>query len=184
MIDADEVVDAYRHGAALHALAQQHGVAPATIRRVILAAGEPIRPAGRRRLPVSSDDIAELRDAGVSWDDISTRLGITPKAARTRYDEVRSQRGLVRWGLWQQVLTEALDREPSVAVLPTLTAYLGRWPTSHEARSARRAAQDLVRRGLAVAGYESAVRQGRRAKLLVLRRQQAQPDSSNQTDVR
>jgi hypothetical protein len=44
----------------------QHRVARATICRVVVAAGEPIRSAGRRRLPVSSDDIAELRDAGVS----------------------------------------------------------------------------------------------------------------------
>lgn len=70
MIDAREVVDACREGASLQALANRHGVTVHAIRRLLISAGEPIRSAGRPRLPVSSDDIAELHEAGVSWDDI------------------------------------------------------------------------------------------------------------------
>lgn len=39
---------------------------------------------------------AELYETGVRFAEISTRLGIHPDAARTRWDEIRSRRGLTR----------------------------------------------------------------------------------------
>lgn len=112
------------------ALADRLEVSRQTIRRIFSVAGEPARSAGRPRLAASSETIAELYEAGVSFDEISTRLGIHPDAARTRWDEIRSRRGLTRRGLWHRVLLAALLVEETVAVLPTAAAHLGRTPTT------------------------------------------------------
>lgn len=169
-MDADAVVDAYRDGASMQELADRNGVTRHTIRRILKVAGQPIRGPGKPRSPVHSDDVAELRDAGVSWEEISTRLDISPRAASGRYDEIRSQRGLVRRGRWHKLLSDALDKGQPVPVLPTVAADLGRHPTANEAVAARRAAHDLARRGEAVASHELASWQGQRLPLLVLRR--------------
>ena len=68
-MDADAVVDAYRNGASMQELADRNGVTRHTIRRILKVAGQPIRGPGKPRSPVHSDDIAELRDAGVSWEE-------------------------------------------------------------------------------------------------------------------
>ena len=169
MVDIEELVAAYRGGASMQALADQHGLSRHAVRRRLQSAGVTTRGAGRQRLPVSSEDVAELRDAGVGWEEISVRLGLRPGAARQRYDEVRSQRGLVRRGGWHQILTDALSSQEWVAVLPTVTASLGRRPTSNEARSARRAAHDLARRGEAVITHEPVTWRNQQTDMLVLR---------------
>ena len=175
-MDADVVVDAYRSGASMLKLARRYGVATQTIRRMLTEAGEPIRGPGKPRSPVHSDDVAELRDAGASWEEISTRLEISPRAASGRYDEIRSQRGLVRRGRWHKLLSDALEQSQPVPVLPTVAADLGRHPTANEAVAARRAAHDLARRGEAVASHELATWQGQRLPLLVLRRPYTKDD--------
>lgn len=91
-MDVDAIIARYRQGASMLTLADQHHTSRHTIRRILHAAGEPIRPTGRPRLNVSSEAIAELYEAGVSFAEISTRFGIHPDAARTRYHEIRSQR--------------------------------------------------------------------------------------------
>ena len=102
-MDADEIVARYRAGASMLALADRYGTSKNTIRKVLNAAGEPIRPTGRPRLKVSSEAIADLYEAGTSFTEIADRLGIHPDAARTRYHEIRAQRGLTRRNQWHQL---------------------------------------------------------------------------------
>ena len=167
-VDVDDIIARYRAGASMLSLADQHHTSRHTIRRILHAAGEPTRPTGRPRLDVSSDTIADLYEAGTSFGEISTRLGIHPDAARTRYHEVRSQRGLTRRGLWHQVLLDALDQQPLIAVLPTAADHLGRQPTRNEAHAARRAARDLARAGDAALDHQLLTWQNRRCPYLVL----------------
>lgn len=150
-------------------LADLQGTSRHAIRKILRSSGEPIRPAGRPRHAVHSDDVAELYDAGVGWEEISIRLGINPNAARHRYDEIRSERGLVRRSRWHKVLGDALTQETPVPVLPTIAAHLGRHPSGNEAVAARRAAHDLARRGEAIASHELVTWNGQRAPMLVLR---------------
>ena len=173
-MDADEIVDRYRAGASMLTLADRYGTSKHTIRKLLHAAGEPIRPSGRPRLPVSSDTIADLYEAGHSFDDIATRLGIHPDAARTRYHEIRTQRGLTRRNVWHQVLLDALHLQPTVAVLPAADAHLGRRPTSNEAHAARRAARDLAHAGEATLDHRTLTWRDRTTRYLVLTRR---PDS-------
>lgn len=168
VIDVDEVVATYRQGASMLTLADRHGVSRHTIRRIQVAAGEPTRPAGRPRLPVASADVAKLYEAGVPFGEIAIRLHIHPDAARTRYEEIRSQRGLNRRGRWHQVLLDALIDQSTIAVLPTAAAYLGREPTRNEAHAVRRAARDLARAGDVQADHQLRPWRGRKAPLLVL----------------
>ena len=168
MIDVDEVVALYKQGASMLTLAERHGVSRHTIRRILVTAGAPPGRAGRPRLPVASTDIAKLYEAGVPFGEIAIRLHIHPDAARTRYEEIRSQRGLNRRGRWHQVLLDALTSQPTIAVLPTAAAYLGREPTRNEAHAVRRAARDLARAGDARADHQLRPWRGRQAPLLVL----------------
>ncbi len=168
MIDVDQVVALYKQGASMLTLAERFDVSRHTIRRILVSNEVPTRPSGRPRLPVSSEDIAELYEAGVTFYEISTRLGIHVDAARTRYEEIRSQRGLSRRGPWHQVLLSALAEQPSVAVLPTAAAYLGREPTRNEAHAVRRAARDLARAGEARSDHQVRPWRGGSALMLVL----------------
>lgn len=168
MIDVDEVVALYKRGSSMLTLADQFGVSRHTIRRILVSAEVPTRPSGRPRLPVSSDDIAELYEAGVTFDEISIRLGIHVDAARTRYEEIRSQRGLSRRGQWHQILLEALAEQPTIAVLPTAAVFLGREPTQNEAHAVRRAARDLARAGEARSDHRLQPWRGSQALMLVL----------------
>lgn len=167
-MDAAEIVARYRAGTSMLALAELYGTSKHTIRKLLHAAGEPIRPSGRPRLPVSSDTIADLYEAGHSFHDIAGRLGIHPDAARTRYHEIRTQRGLTPRNVWHQVLLDALRAQPVVAVLPIATDHLGRRPTSNEAHAVRRAARDLARAGEAAVSYRSFTWQNRSSRYLVL----------------
>lgn len=154
----------------MRAIAHHLGVSRNTIRRALAAAGVAARPAGRPRLPVSSDQIAHLRESGYSWVDISEQLQINPEAARTRYQEVRSRRGTVRRGRWHQILLTALNQQPTVVVLATAATHLGREPTSNEAYAARRAARDLANAGDAQLDHKLLTRRGRQANYVVLSR--------------
>ncbi|GAA3707321.1 hypothetical protein GCM10022204_26530 [Microlunatus aurantiacus] len=169
-MDVDAIIARYRQGASMLTLADQHHTSRHTIRRILHAAGEPIRPTGRPRLAVSSEAIAKLYEAGVSFEEISTRLGIHPDAARTRYHEIRSQRGLTRRGPWHHVLLQALEQQPTIAVLPTAADHLGRRPTSNEAHAARRAARDLARAGDATLDHQLLTWHDRASRYLVLMR--------------
>lgn len=152
----------------MQVLADRFGVSRHTIRRILVAAGEPTRPAGRPRLAASSDAIADLYEAGISFEEIATRLRIHPDAARTRWDEVRSRRGLTRRGLWHRVLLDALLVKDIVAILPTAAEHLGRMPTRNEAHAARRAARDLARAGEAGLDHQLITWEGRSAHYVVL----------------
>lgn len=169
-MDADEIVARYRAGASMLALADRYRTSKHTIRKVLHAAGEPIRPTGRPRLNVSSETIADLYEAGTSFTDIAGRLGIHPDAARTRYHEIRAQRGLTRRNQWHQLLLDALQQHPTVAVLPAVTDHLGRPPSSNEAHAARRAARDLARAGDATLDHQPVTWQNRTTRYLTLTR--------------
>ena len=171
-MDADEIVARYRAGASMLALADRYGTSKHTIRKVLHAAGEPIRPTGRPRLNVSSETIADLYEAGTSFTDIADRLGIHPDAARTRYHEIRAQRGLTRRNQWHQILLDALHQHPTVVVLPTVTDHLGRPLTSNEAHAARRAARDLALAGDAILNHRALSWHNRTARYLILTRNQ------------
>ena len=159
----------------MQSIADRLRVSRGTIRRILQAAGVPTRPTGRPRLPVSSEEVAELYESGIPMDEVATRLGIHPDAARTRYSEIRSRRGLFRRGPWHQILLDALGQQPTIAVLPTAAAHLGRTPTRNEAHAIRRAAHDLARAGDAVASHQTLTWQGRGGPFLVLTRTDPAP---------
>ena len=177
-MDVDDIIARYRQGASMLTLANQHHTSRHTIRRILNTAGEPTRRSGRPRLAVSSETIAELYEAGPRFHEISTSLGIHPDAARTRYNEIRAQRGLTRRGRWHQVLLDALDQQPTIAVLPTAADHLGRHPTSNEAHAVRRAARDLALAGDATLDHQLLTWQNRRCPYLVLTTVENHPPSA------
>lgn len=152
----------------MEAIGEKYGVSRHQVRRWLVEAGEPTRPPGRPRLHVSSKDIAELYESGLSWDEISERLVIHPAAARTRYDEIRAERGERPYGRWHRVLLTALGDQSEVVVLEAAAAELGRRPNRNEAHGIRRAARDLARAGDVELARRLLTWDGRRAQLLVI----------------
>lgn len=161
-----DLIARYRAGASMRALAEHFNVSCHKIRQGLVAADEPLKPRGRQRLAMSSDSIAELYDAGLDFDEIAARLGVHPQSVRSRYNEIRSQRGLVRRGRWHRLLLDALEQHPRVVVIAAAAEHLGREPTTNEAYAARRAARDLALAGDATLDYESVP--GRRSSFLVI----------------
>ena len=172
-----DIIARYRAGASMRELAEYFHTSAYTIRQTLLTAGEPIKPRGRQRMAVSSDAIAELYDAGLEFEEIADRLGVHPQSVRSRYNEIRSQRGLVRQGRWHRFLLKALEQQPRVVIVTEVAEHLGREPTKNEAHAVRRAARDLSLRGSATLDYESVT--GRRGSYLVIVRNRDAEDQLN-----
>lgn len=96
-----EMIQSYRQGATLNALAAEHDTSPQSIRRRLTDAGEPILPNGRaataaRLMEQSGYDEAQLREwsgEGLTCAEIAERLG---------RDEESVRRAMVRRGVPRQ----------------------------------------------------------------------------------
>jgi hypothetical protein len=62
-------------------------------------------PAGH---PASTQQILELRDEGLTWDEIAEQVDMTVPGVWSRYRRARQPKPRP-WGRWQQVLADALD---------------------------------------------------------------------------
>lgn len=83
--DRAEILERYRKGQSVHQLAAHFGVSHMAILRA-LPADEPRRPVGFRQRPdVSTTDVVELRDSGLTWEQVGARVGLSLGGARKRY---------------------------------------------------------------------------------------------------
>ena len=53
--EQEQVVEAYRNGATLRDIGDVYNCSPGTVRNVLIEAGEPLRPRGRRKLGETHD---------------------------------------------------------------------------------------------------------------------------------
>jgi hypothetical protein len=96
----------------------------------------------------STEQIVELREQGLTWNEVANQVDMTVSSARSRYRKARPPKP-TRLGQWQQVLADALDQNLSIGVRPGVVDHLGRFPTRAELTAARRAAHSLTALGRA-----------------------------------
>jgi hypothetical protein len=107
-----------------------------------------MRSAGPGAHPASTQQIVELRDQGMTWNEIAKQVDMTVSGAWSRYRTARPPKR-PRLGRWQQVLVDALDQNLAVGVRAAVADHLSRAPTRAELTAARRAAHSLAASGRA-----------------------------------
>jgi hypothetical protein len=129
---------------------------------------------GARPHPASTQQILELRDQGLTWNEVARQVDMTVSGAWSRYRRARPPKP-PRLGRWQQVLADALDQNLAIGVRAAVADHLGRAPTRSELTAARRAAHGLAVLGRArvlhVAGSDGDDNAGDRSYLVL-----AKPD--------
>jgi hypothetical protein len=107
-----------------------------------------MRRGGPPAHPASTQQILELRDQGLTWNEIAKQVDMTVSGVWSRYRRARPPKR-PRLGRWQQVLADALDQHLAIGVRAAVADHLGRTPTRAELTAARRAAHGLAALGRA-----------------------------------
>jgi hypothetical protein len=131
-VDVRRATDLYAQGWTLRQIGAELGVHWASlsatsfvVRRHHAARRSPAHPASTRQ-------ILELRDQGLTWNEVAKQVNVTVSGARSRYRRARPPKSQ-RLGRWQQVLADGLDKNLAIGVLAALADHLGRAP--HELSS-------------------------------------------------
>ena len=90
----------------------------------------------------------ELRDHGLTWNEVAEQVGMTVSGVWSRYRRAQSPKS-PQLGRWQQVLADALDQNLAIGVRAAVADHLGRAPPRAELTAARRAAHRLAAAGRA-----------------------------------
>jgi hypothetical protein len=118
----------------------------------------------------STQRILELRNRGLTWNEVAKQVDMTVSGAWSRYRRARPPKS-PRLGRWQQVLADALDQNLAIGVRAAIADHLGRAPTRAELTAARRAAHSLAALGrsrvLHVPGAEADANVGDRTYLVL-----------------
>ena len=107
-----------------------------------------MRRSGHPAHAASNQQVVELRDQGLTWNEVAKQVDMTVSGAWSRYRRARPPKP-PRLGRWQQVLADALDQNLAIGVRAAVADHLGRAPTRAELTAARRAAHGLAALGSA-----------------------------------
>jgi hypothetical protein len=146
-VDVNRAADLYSQGWTLRQIGAELGVHWSTVGQQLKSAGVIMRR-GAPPHPASTQRILELRDQGLTWNEVATQVGMTVSAAWSRYQRARPPKP-PRLGRWQQVLANAMDQNLAIGVRAAVADHLGRAPTRAELTAARRAAHSLAALGRA-----------------------------------
>ena len=119
-----------------------------------------MRSGGPSAYPASTQQILELRDQGLTWNEVATQLGMTVSGAWSRYRRARPAKP-PRLGRWQQVLADGLEKNLAIGVRAAVADHLGRAPTRAGPTAARRAAHSLASSAARSIPNASSCREGR-----------------------
>jgi hypothetical protein len=146
-VDVERAADLYAQGWTLRQIGDEQGVSSTTVSDQLRRAGVTMRR-GAPAHPASTQQILELRDQGLTWNEVAKQVDMTVSGAWSRYRRARPPKP-ARLGRWQQVLADGLDKNFAIGVRATVADHLGRAPTRAELTAARRAAHSLAVRGRA-----------------------------------
>jgi predicted DNA-binding transcriptional regulator AlpA len=147
-VDVKCAADLYAQGWTLRRIAAELGRTETTVSDQLHRAGVTMRRGAPPAHPASTEQILELRDQGLTWNEVAQRVGMTVSGAWSRYRRARSPKR-PRVGRWQQVFADALDQNLAIGVWAAVADHLGRAPTRAELTAARRAAHRLAALGRA-----------------------------------
>lgn len=142
-VDVKLATDLYAEGWTLRQIGAEFGLAETTVSDQLRHAGVTLRRSGPPAHPASTDRILELRDQGLTWNEVAEQVDMTVSGAWSRYR--RAQPPIPqRLGRWQQILADALDKNLAIGVRAAIADHLRRAPTRTELTAARRAAHSLA----------------------------------------
>jgi hypothetical protein len=147
-VDVKRAADLYAQSWTLRQIAAELGTHWSTVSEQLQSAGITMRLNGPPPHPASTQQILELRDQGLTWNEIAEQVDMTVSGAWSRYRRARPPKP-PRLGRWQQVLADALDKNLAIGVRAAVADHLGRAPTRVELTAARRAAHSLAASGRA-----------------------------------
>jgi hypothetical protein len=142
-VDVKRAADLYAQGWTMRQIGAELGVHWSTVSDQLRGAGV-TRRRGAPANVASTKQILELRDQGLTWNEVASQVDMTVSGAWSRYRRARPAKP-PRLGRWQQVLTDALDQHLAVGVRAAIADHLGRAPTRAELTAARRAALGRAR---------------------------------------
>ena len=111
-VDVKRAADLYAEGWTLRQIGAELGVHWSTVSQQLQKAGITMRR-GAPAHPASTQEIVELRDQGLTWNEVAQQVDMTTSGAWSRYRRARPPRP-PRLGRWQQVLTDALDQNLAI----------------------------------------------------------------------
>jgi hypothetical protein len=141
-MDVEGAAELYAEGWTLRQIGTELGISRAAVGDQPRRAGVTMRR-GARPHPASTQQILELRDQGLTWNEVARQVDMTVSGAWSRYRRARPPKP-PRLGRWQQVLADALDQHLAIGVRAAVADHLGRAPTRAELTAARRAAHGLA----------------------------------------
>jgi hypothetical protein len=157
----------YAQGWTLRQIGAELGVHWSTVGQQLQVSGITLRR-GARTHPASTQQILELRDKGLTWNEVAEQVDMTVSDAWSR--RARPPKP-PRLGRWQQVLAEALEHNLAIGVRAAVADHLGRGPTRAELTAARRAAHRLAALGparvLNMPGADASTSTGERSYLVL-----------------
>jgi hypothetical protein len=125
-VDVDRAADLYSEGRTLRQIGAELGIPWAAVGDQLRRAGVTMRR-GARPHPASTQQILELRDQGLTWNEVARQVDMTVSGAWSRYRKARPLKP-PRLGRWQQVLADALDQNLAIGVRAAVADHLGRAP--------------------------------------------------------
>jgi hypothetical protein len=147
-VDVDRAADMYAQGRSLRQIGAELGVHWSTVGQQLQSAGIPMRRGGPPAHTAPTRQILELRDQGLTWNEVAEQVDMTVSGAWSRYRRATPAKS-PRLGRWQQVLADALDQNLAIEVRAAVADHLGRAPNRAELTAARRAAHSLADLGRA-----------------------------------
>jgi hypothetical protein len=130
-VDVKRAAAMYAQGWTLRQIAAELGITASTVSDQLRRAQG--HHASRRcsAHPASTQQILELRDRGLTWNEVAEQVDMTVPGAWSRYRRARPLKP-PRLGRWQQVLADALDQNLAIVVRAAVADHLGRVPTRAE----------------------------------------------------
>ena len=125
LVDVERAADLYAQGWTLRQIGAELGVHWSTVGQQVQSAGITMRRVAPSAHPASTRQILELRDQGLTWNEVAKQVDMTVSGAWSRYRRARPPRS-PRLGRWQQVLADALDQNLAIGVRATVADHLGR----------------------------------------------------------
>jgi hypothetical protein len=145
-VDVQRAADLYARGWTLRQIGAELGIHWSTVSQQLQQVGVTMRTGAPPAHPASTERIVELRDQGLTWNEVAEQVDMTVSGAWSRYRKPRPPKS-PRLGRWQQVLTDALDQNLAIGVRAAVADHLGRAPTRSELTAARRAAHGYAALG-------------------------------------
>jgi hypothetical protein len=117
----------YSQGRILRQIGAELGVPWTTVSEQLRRAGVKMRRGRPPAHTASTQQILELRDQGLTWNEVAQQADMTVSGAWSRYRKARPPKS-TRLGRWEQVLADALDQNLAIGVRAAVADHLGRAP--------------------------------------------------------